>query len=526
MQKATLAILNANIYTMNKKQPKAQAIAIHRDKIIAIGNNNQIKPYVNKQTKILNLKGKTVIPGLTDTHIHLTAYAKTLTQLNLTNVKSIKQIQNLLKKQTQKQPPNTWIIARGWEQEKLKEKRLPTKWDIDKQTPNHPAILTRICGHICLVNTKALKIAGITKNTPNPKGGQIDKHPKTKEPTGILREKAINLVQKHIPKPNQKQLTKLCQKALKNAAKHGITAIHWIINTPEEIQIIKMLEKQNKLPIRVYIITPVKYLNMLVKMGLHTGKGNEKVKVGSVKVFADGSLGAHTAALREPYVDKPSVRGILRYTQKELNELVLRAHRAGFQLAMHAIGDYGVDLVLNAVEYALRECPRENHRHRVEHASVLDLGLIRRMCKLGVVACVQPHFVVSDFWVVERLGVRRARWVYPFKSLLKEGVMVAGGSDCPVEPISPFLGIYGAVKERSYSKENVSVWEALELYTVNAAFVSFDEDVRGSLEVGKLADFVVLSEDLFDVSVEKVGKVEVLLTVVGGEVVYRKGVSV
>jgi len=249
------------------------------------------------------------------------------------------------------------------------------------------------------------------------------------------------------------------------------------------------------------------------------------LKIGGVKILLDGSLGARTAALYEPYNDAPETSGMLTYSQKELEKLFLKAHSAGLQLAVHAIGDKAVDMALQTFEKVLQKNPKADHRHRIEHASVLNIELIKKMKRLGVIASVQPHFLVSDFWVEQRLGKARARWVYPFKTLLKEGVVVCAGSDCPVEPISPLLGVWAAVAKQPNSEENLTVEEALKLYTINAAYASFEEDLKGTIEEGKLADMVVLSDDPFKVKPEKIREIKVLMTVVGGKIVYKSSVE-
>jgi predicted amidohydrolase YtcJ len=246
------------------------------------------------------------------------------------------------------------------------------------------------------------------------------------------------------------------------------------------------------------------------------------VKIGFVKILADGSMGGRTAAMKKPYSDKPETSGMMLYTQRKLNKLVQKAHRAGWQLAIHAIGDRAVDNVLKAYEKALKEHPRTNHRHRIEHCSVLNPKLIRRMKRLNLIASVQPHFIASDFWAIDRVGKARARWVFPFKTLFEEGIVVASGSDCPVELISPILGIWAAVARKSFPEEKLTVEEALRTYTINAAYASFDEDKRGTIEVGKQADLTVLSDNPFLVAPDKTREISVEMTIVDGKVVYAK----
>jgi len=507
---------------MNPSKPHAQAIAIKDDKIIKVGTNKEIKTYIGKKTKTIDLKEKTVVPGFIDTHVHITGYGKSLKQINLRGVKSIKEMQKKLESRAQKTPRGQWILGRGWDQDHLTEKRYPTRWDLDKFSPNNPVIFTRVCGHLCVANSQALELAGITKETTPPPARQIDKDPKTGEPTGILRENAMDLVWEVKPETSEEELIEACSLACQKAVEAGLTSVHWLINSPTEMRVIQKLRQQNKLPLRVYIVVSVKLLDHLIDLGLHTGFGDSRVRIGSVKIFSDGSLGARTAALFQPYHDEPTRKGIMLYAQEKLNALVMRAHKAGFQLAIHAIGDRAIDMVLTALEKALKEAPKKNHRHRIEHASVLSKRLIQRMKKLKVIASVQPHFVVSDFWVATRVGSTRARWVYPFKTLIQEGVLTTGGSDCPVEPIDPLLGIWAAVAREAFPEERITVDDALRLYTVNAAYVSFEEDVKGSIDVGKLADLVVLSREPHEIPPNEIRDVKVEMTIVGGKVVYVK----
>jgi len=273
--------------------------------------------------------------------------------------------------------------------------------------------------------------------------------------------------------------------------------------------------------LRVYLGIPAERLEDLISLGLRSRFGNDMLKIGFVKVFADGSLGARTAALKEPYSDQQHTRGMMLHTQKKLEEIVLRAHEAGLQLAVHAIGDRAIEATLDAFSKALKKFLNKNHRLRIEHCSVLNPTLIKRMKSLGLIASVQPHFIVSDFWVTDRVGKARARWVYPFKTLMHEGLVVVSGSDCPVEPINPLLGVWAAVARKSFPEERLSIEEALKTYTVNAAYASFDEDKKGTIEAGKLADLAILSNDLLNVPPEEIKNISVEMTIVDGKVVYE-----
>jgi hypothetical protein len=519
MLSATLVILNANVITLNSKQSKAEAVAIQNEKIIAVGSNREIRKYTENETKIIDVKGGTVVPGFVDCHVHMTSFGWSLQSLNLRDTKSIKELKQELKQYAEKNSDKDWILGGRWDQEKFAEKRYPTRWDLDKAVVAKPVFLTRVCGHMGVVNSKALKLANITKRTTF-EGEKIDLDEATAEPNGILRENAMDLVWRVIPKPTPGMVENACFLACRKAVEAGLTGVHWIVDSADEIRIIQKLYSNGKLPLRVYLGIPVELSDEIVKLGLLTGFGNGMVKIGFIKILADGSLGARTAALKKPYSDKPETKGMMLYTQKRLNKLVSKAHGAGLQLAIHAIGDRAIESVLKAFSKALQELPRRDHRHRIEHCSVLNPKLIRSVKRLGLIASVQPHFIVSDFWVVDRLGKTRARWVYPFKTLMNEGLIVASGSDCPVEPINPLLGIWASTARKNPVEESLTLEEALRTYTLNAAYASFDENKKGTIEVEKLADLTILSRNLFDTSPDDIRNVMVEMTIVDGKVVY------
>ena len=519
---ADLVLVNGNIIPMNPKQLKAQAIAIKHGKFEAVGTNKHIFSYIGKSTKKIDLKGKTVVPGFIDTHVHGVSLGQVMSQINMRNAESIKEIQQKVKQKAKETPKGGWIVGRGWDQDKLAERRYPSRFDLDKAAPNHPVFLLRVCGHLGVANSKAIKLAGVTKKTKPPKSGRIDRDPKTGEVNGILRENALNLIYEILPKSTEEGLADKCLLACQRMVEEGITTAHWIINSANEMRVLQKLSNRNMLPQRIYLLIPVEYLDNLAELGLSTGFGSDKIKIGSVKILADGSLGARTAALRQPYEDAPKTEGMLLYSQKQLEKFVEKAHKANLQLAIHTIGDRTVEIVLKIFKKVLRKTPKENHRHRLEHVSVLNPKLIKKMKELSIIASVQPHFVVSDFWITDRLGETRARWTYAFKSLLKEGVITMGGSDAPVEPVSPILGIYAAVARKKFPQERLTVDEALCLYTINAAYGSFEEDVKGSIEKGKLADLVVLSEDPHKITPEQIRNVKVEMTIVSGNIVYTR----
>jgi len=521
MISASCVILNANVITLDSKQSKAEALAIQNGKIIAVGSSKEIRRYVGNETKIVDARNGTVVPGLVDCHVHMTGFGWSLQRLGLRDIESIKELQQNLKEYVEKNPKKNWVLGGRWDQEKFTEKRYPTRWDLDKAVADKPIFLTRVCGHIGVANSKALKLTNITRNT-SVAGGNIDLDEATGELNGILRENAMELIWRVIPKPTLEELENACLLACKKAVEAGLTGVHWIVDSADEMRIIQKLYFDGELPLRVYLGIPVEILDEIVKLGLLTGFGNDMVRIGFIKILADGSLGARTAALKKPYSDKPSSKGMMLYSLKRLNMLVSKAHKAGLQLAIHAIGDRAIESVLKAFSKVLQEAPRQNHRHRIEHCSVLNPKLIRSMKRLGLIASVQPHFIVSDFWVTDRLGKPRARWVYPFKTIIHGGLIVASGSDCPVEPINPLLGIWAALTRKSFPEESLTLEEALTTYTLNAACASFEEDKKGSIAVGKFADLTILSEDLSKIPPEKIKDVTVETVIVDGKIVYSR----
>ena len=514
-------IVNANLVTLDPERPRAQAVAVRNGKILEVGSSERILRSADDETKVVDLHGKTVVPGLIDSHAHMLQFGQSLQQIDLRNIQSIEELQFKLKKHAKDNPEDKWILGGSWDQERFPERRYPNRWDLDAAVRDRPVFLTRVCGHVCVVNSKALQLAEINAETSRLKD-KIDRDKKTGKPTGILREEALGLIRRVIPKLSLEEIERSCLTACQKAVEAGLTGVNWLVSSPDEIRVLQKLSEKDRLPIRVCLGIPVSLLHNLTELGLVTGFGNDMLKIGPVKVMLDGSLGGHTAALNEPYSDRQETMSMMLHTQRELNNIILKAHLGQLQTAVHAIGDRALNTALEAFGKALKSSPLEDHRHRIEHCSVLNPALIERMKSLGVISSVQPHFVISDFWVTSRVGKERARWVYPFKSLLQAGLVVAGGSDCPVEPIDPLLGIWAAVARKDSYGENVTAEEALRMYTLNAAYAIFDEATRGSIEPGKLADLTVLSDDPCLVSPDSIKDISVEMVFVGGRIVYEK----
>ncbi|MCW4026593.1 MAG: amidohydrolase [Candidatus Bathyarchaeota archaeon] len=521
MDEEKLAIIDANVVTLDPNKPQAQAITIGNGKILDVGKTEDILSHADDRTTVMDLQGRTVVPGFIDSHVHMLGFGRSLQHLDLRNVKSIEELQSKLRKYARDNPQREWILGGRWDQERFSEERYPNRWDLDAAVDERPVFLTRVCGHICVANSKALELAEIGSETKQLKG-IIEKDKETGEPTGILREKALGLIRRVMPKPNLQEIEKACLLACQKAAEAGLTGVNWLVSSADELRALQKLYEEDRLPIRVYLGIPAAFLHHLIALGLVTGFGNDMIKIGFVKVMLDGSLGGHTAALNEPYSDRQDTKGMLLYTQEELNRIILDAQNARLQVAIHAIGDLAVNVALGALERAKESSLGTDHRHRIEHCSALNPTLVERMKQSGIIASVQPHFVVSDFWVKSRVGEGRARWVYPFRSLLQAEIAVAAGSDCPVEPIDPLLGIWAACARAESDGENVTADDALRMYTLNGAYASFDEDRRGSIEAAKFADLTVLSADPRSVPPDKIKDISVEMVIVGGRIVYGK----
>jgi predicted amidohydrolase YtcJ len=510
---------------MNHSQPYAEAIAIKDGRIVQVGTNEEIDPWIGKNTKVISLKGKTLIPGFIDTHIHVVDFGRFLTWIDLRDVKSIEEMKSSLRKRAKKTPREKWIIGHGWDQARFTEKRFPNLFDLDLTSPDNPVIFYHQCGQICVVNSKALELAGVTKQTSAPLDGAIDKNEETGELTGVLRDNATNLVWKMIPEPSEEELVETAGLACEKIVEAGVTSVHWMVSSSIEIQIIQRLCRENKLPLRVYVVIPVNLLDNVTGLGSRLGLEDNMVRIGGVEIFADGYLAARTAALLQPYSDDHTASGRLLCTQEEMNASAAKILKAGLQLVIHAMGDKAVDAALTTIERTSRETPRKDVRYRIEQAAVLNEGLIERMKKQKVIGSVQPRVVASEFSVwsaTEHLGAERARWLYPLKTLLKKGIRVIGGSDCPMEPLNPLLGIQAAVTREFFSEERITVGEALHMYTVDAAYSSGEENIKGLVETGKLADLTVLSHNPERVPPNEIENIAIEMTIVGGKVVYSK----
>ncbi|MGQ9596070.1 MAG: amidohydrolase [Thermoproteota archaeon] len=539
--KADLVLLNGKAITLDEKFSLAEALAIKGDKIVAVGTNEQMKDFIGNSTEVVDLRGRVVVPGFEDSHCHFIGYGLSLLRVDLTDTKNMDDFLLRIKTKVKTSQSNSWILGRGWDQDKMvwngeweRAYKWPTRWDLDTISPENPVFLTRICGHIAVANTLALKLAEINKNTPNPAGGKIDRENETGEPTGILRDTAMELVDKVIPKPSHEEVKTAIKLAMKNAINFGITSIEEAGINREYLDLYEELYESRELCIRVNVLIDVNNVDEMIKKGIkspHAVKENW-LRIASVKIFADGSLGGRTAYLKEDYNDEPGWRGLPRYTQEELDEIIIKANEAGLQVAVHAIGDAANEMVLQSFEKSKKSLGNgyKKLRNRIEHCSVLNPEIIKKYKELDVIASIQFSFATSDMaWAEDRVGPGRIRYTYAWRKLLNEGIKCIGSTDCPVEVLDPILGLYHMVTRKKvngeprngwYPEESLTMKEALYLITRDAAYGTFEEDIKGTIEVGKLADLVVLSQDILNVKPEDILNTKVEMVLVGGRILY------
>jgi len=524
---------NAKIYTIDKKRSVTNSIAIWNGKIISIGDFKKIKDDFNSvnsvfdKPKLIDLNGGTVLPGMTDSHIHLSSYADSLREIDLFRCISEVDVITTLKEKKKKIKKGEWIIGRGWSQNDWIISSKPSKNSLDKAFPDNPVLINSKCGHIIWVNSLALKFTNIIKNTKFPEGGEIEFDTITKEPTGILKENAIYLIWNIIPIISDDEKKIILLDAINQLLKNGITTIH----IPDDIRTFSLLQelyRENKLKIRIHFLPPYSQLDNLINSKIKSSFGNEWIRMGGLKLFTDGSLGGRTAYMLESYEDDKKNFGICVTTEKELYEIVSKANKNGISTAIHAIGDRAVRETINVFVKMKKEGLTKNIflPNRIEHFQCVHPDDLSKLKNAGIVASVQPIHLKYDINGIEKYWGKRGRYAYAFKSLKKAGCLLAFGSDGPVEDINPFIGIKSAVlrqdekdypAEGFYPEEKISLDEAIIAYTQNPAIVSGEENLKGTLEVGKLADFIIINKDIFKLNPDEIDKIKVLKTFVNGK---------
>jgi predicted amidohydrolase YtcJ len=542
--KADIIFIHANVYTgipansQFSSIDREEAIAIRGDRVQAVGKNLDIQKLKGPQTQVIDLDGHFLMPGFNDAHLHLADAGLQKLSVDLTGVKSLDEFRSRLLAKVETAKPGQWILGGGWDETLWPVKTLPSRWDLDEVSSDYPVLLDRVDGHLAVANTRALQLASITIASKNPTGGKIDRDD-SGQPTGILRDTAQNAVRSVIPQPNREDRRHAIEVALVDLAANGVTSAQDYSPEWENFQIYEELEKEGKLTARISEWLPFddSVDDLKTKRDSHP-QSDLMLHTGMLKAFMDGSLGGHTAALIAPYSDDPKNSGLPRYDAAKLNDMAKERVLAGFQLGFHAIGDKGVQMALDAfaeAEKAARDQKvkaangGDDYRLRVEHAQVTTPTEIARFKQLKVVASMQPSHVLTDMrWAQDRLGPKRAAYSYAWAAFLNKGVPLAFGTDYPVEPVTPFRGLYAAVTRRSedgkqeyFPEQKLTMDQAIAAYTTGGAFAEFEEKDKGKLVLGMLADFVVLDRDITAVPPEKILATKVLRTVVGGKTVYE-----
>ncbi len=529
---ADLVILNAIIYTGDAAKPRVEALAVEGERIVAAGTSREIRARVGPKTKVVDLKGRFAMPGFNDAHIHLASGGLAKLAVELGGSKSLAAFQQRIRERVKDYRPGDWVVGRGWDHTLWPEKRFPTRQDLDAVSVDHPMFFTRVDGHVSVANSKALSLAAITNATPNPSGGEIERDAATGEATGMLKETAASLVSRKIPPPDKEQRRRGILLALADAARFGITSIQdnsgW-----DDFLIYEQLKGEGLLTVRITEWLPFQAsLARLEEMRKRGGTSDPWLKTGALKGVTDGTLGSRTAAMLAPFADDASTSGILRIPEADIRQMTVERDKAGFQIALHAIGDKANRVSLDAFAEARAANGTRDSRHRIEHAQVIAPEDFSRFAELGVIASMQPVHQSSDMrWAVDRVGPERAHGAYAWNTFGKRGVRLAFGTDFSVEPMNPMLGLYACVTRELpgggppggwFPDEKIPLDVCIAAYTQGSAYAEFEEKNKGKLAPGMFADLVVLSADITQVAAAQLPKTEVLMTFVGGKLVYEK----
>ena len=527
---ADMVLFNGKIFTVDAAKPWATAVAIRDGKFVAVGKDEEVKRLAGKNTEMVDLKGKLALPGFNDAHLHFTNGGLYLLGIDLRPARDEKEFVSILKEYIYKVPKGEWITGGNWDHENWPSKKHPRKELIDAVSPDHPVLVQRLDGHMALANSLALKLAGITRDTPSPEGGEIVKDKITGEPTGILRDTATDLVGAVIPPLSREKRERAIRASMRHAQELGVTSVQ-DNSSREDLEIYQELLKKGELGVRINAWRNADGWADFSRIGIQAAYGDPFLRLGTVKLFVDGSMGAGTALFFEPYADDPSTSGLPIHSQANLNELVRNVDRAGLQIAAHAIGDKANAWILEAFARARRENGPRETRHRVEHAQVVRAQDLARFRELGVIASIEPSHCIDDMrWAEKRIGARVAD-AYRFASFLKSGVRLAFGTDWDVEPLDPRLGLYAAVSRELpgggpaggwHAEEKLSMAQAIEMYTLGSAYAEFQEKVKGSVTAGKFADLVVMAANLFEIPKKEILETPVAITVLAGKIVFKK----
>jgi predicted amidohydrolase YtcJ len=532
---ADLIITNAKVWTVDKAQPTAQAVAVLRDRIVVVGSNADVDAWRGPGTRVINAGGHLLLPGFNDAHVHFVWGGLSLDEIQLNDASSPEEFVRRIAERARKTAKGEWILGGDWDETKWTPAKLPTKELIDAATPDTPVFVGRYDGHMGLANSLALRLAGINAQTPDPPGGVIVRDAQG-NPTGALKDAALDLMQKKIPPLSHDQRINAVKRALAHAASLGVTSVQEMDDNGEEfanIAIYAELLQRDELTARIYTAPLIKYVDDETKIGIRHAFGGPYLRIGALKTFADGSLGSSTAYFFEPFTDQPGNHGLLSDAMQPLSlmrERMTKADAAGLQLCTHAIGDQAISTILDLYTEVEKAHGSADRRWRIEHAQHMAAKDFDRFAQLQVIASVQPYHAIDDGrWAESRIGHDRASRTYAFRTFLDHSVRLAFGTDWTVAPLNPMLTLYAAVTRSTLDGKNPGGWfpeqkltlqEAIEAYTMGSAYAEFQEKEKGSITRGKLADMVLLSDDLFSVRPEKIRDVKVLQTIVGGKIVW------
>jgi predicted amidohydrolase YtcJ len=539
-QEATLIFLNGKVWTEDPGRPTAQAVAVTANHILAVGDDASIRKLAGPETRTVDLQGRLLLPGFNDAHVHLLEGGGSLITVQLGSARSQSEFRDRIGAFAKGLPKGAWLRNGNWDHQRWDPARLPTHQLIDEACGDHPALLWRLDGHTALANALALKLAGIDRETKDVPGGEIERDAEG-NPTGILKDAAVGLVERIMPPLTAVEMDQAMDAAMAEAAKHGITSVQNMANSsvdhtqPEAFREFEKYERAGKLTVRIYEGEPLRDFASLAGAGIVAPFGSALLRLGNLKAFADGALGSETAWMDAPFVNRPGYSGIASADLDhgaQFYEEMRQADRAGLQISIHAIGDRANRTILDLYARLEQENGPADRRPRIEHAQHLHAADYSRFAQLGIIASMQPYHAIDDGrWAVQELGPERIRSSYAWKSLLDAGARLAFGSDWPVAPLDAVLGISAAVTRRTLDGKNpggwipeqrISVAQAVHAYTMGSAYAEHQEQVKGSIEPGKLADLVILSEDIFSVPPEAIEKATVDMTVFDGKVIFER----
>jgi predicted amidohydrolase YtcJ len=531
---ADLIILNATVHTMDPARPVASAVAVHGNRISAVGSTAEIRLLAGKQTRVVDAGGRLVLPGFNDAHVHFLMGGFQLANVDLRDAKTPQEFADRIRRFAEKLPKGQWIVGGEWDHERWPGAPLPTKELVDAATTNNPVFVSRLDGHMALANSLALKLAGVTRETKEVDGGMIVRG-KTGEPTGLLKDAAMAYVEKIIPDNTFEEKLVAARAATEHAVRLGVTSVQ-DMSTGADVGVYQTLLERGELKTRIYGMTPLSRWERIGNTGVRAPFGNDMLRIGGLKAFSDGSLGSSTALFFEPYNDEPGTCGLPgpdMFPEGIMLKRVMEADRAGLQVIIHAIGDHANEQILSIYHQVAETNGMRDRRFRIEHAQHLRPSEIPRFGREGVIASMQPYHAIDDGrWCEGRIGKERSKGTYAFRSLLDAGAVLAFGSDWTVAPLDPMTGIYAAVTRRTLDgkhpqgwvpEQKIGVEETVRAYTMGSAYAEFAEKVKGSITRGKLADMVMLDQDIFKIDPVEIQNTHVVLTLLDGRVVYEVG---